>query len=126
MPLSRLSRRVKVFSCMRTGCARSLSAAGSSVDRLDDFPQGLGGIYWQFFRRSFPDPTEYTSRDVPVLQAICAAREPLETSYLDALFEWTASVLRSRLGRLGSLFPTINDRVRAFHKSVFDWLTNEN
>jgi hypothetical protein len=24
------------------------------------------------------------------------------------------------------LFPTINDRVRAFHKSVFDWLTNEN
>ena len=81
-----------------------------SLDRLDDFPQGLGGIYWQFFRRSFPDPDEYTSRDVPVFQAICAAREPLEPSYLEALFEWTASVRRGRLGRASPAQPIARSR----------------
>lgn len=96
-----------------------------SLERLDEFPQGLAGTYWQFFRRVFPDSEKYASQHVPVLQAICAAREPLETSYLQALFGWNTSQRRNRLERLGSLFPAINDRVRAFHKSVFDWLTDE-
>lgn len=96
-----------------------------SLERLDEFPRGLAGIYWQFFRRSFPDIDEYLSLDVPVLQAICAAREPLEKGSLQALFEWNSSDYPKRMNRLGSLFPTIGDRVRAFHKSIFDWLTDE-
>lgn len=83
-----------------------------SLERLDEFPKGLGGIYWQFFCRAFPDSEEYASQLVPVLQTICAACEPLETSYLETLFGWNATQRKNRLARLGSLFPTINDCVR--------------
>ena len=45
-----------------------LQAGRLSLDRVDEFPRGLGGIYAQFFERRFPDANEYASQrtsDIP-------------------------------------------------------------
>lgn len=95
-----------------------------SLNRVDEFPRGLGGIYMSFFRRYFPDPKEYESISRPVLEAICAAREPLGQADLALMFNWSAYQVHSMTARLGSLFPKIDGRIRPFHQSVRDWLAN--
>lgn len=95
-----------------------------SLDRVDEFPRGLGGIYMSFLRRYFADPKEYKSISRPVLEAICAAREPLDQTDLAQMFNWSEYQLHSMTARLGSLFPEIDGRIRPFHQSVRDWLAS--
>jgi WD40 repeat protein len=95
-----------------------------SLEHLEQFPQGLGGIYAAFFQRYFPDPHQYASDCRPALEAICAVREPLDRRDLAALLGWSEYEMRSLTARLGSLFPESNGRVRFFHQSVRDWLTD--
>lgn len=102
-----------------------LQAGRLSLDRVDEFPRGLGGIYAQFFERRFPDANEYASQRRPLLEVICAAREPMARDDLAAVFDWSAYQARDAVGRLGSLFPIRDGRPRPFHQSVRDWLTNQ-
>jgi WD40 repeat protein len=96
-----------------------------ALSQVDNFPQGLGGIYASFFDRYFPDRERYAITYRPVLEAICAAREPLETDYLARLFGWSVYVKTEITQALGSLFPVAGGHIRAFHQSVHDWLTDE-
>ncbi|MCB2231731.1 toll/interleukin-1 receptor domain-containing protein [bacterium] len=99
-----------------------------SLDHPDQFPQGLGGIYYQWFQRQFPDPEQFEQTIEPMLGAILAAREPLPIEVLQGLFGWREPELRKWLRILGSLFP-VNDGsqgqvIRPYHKSFADWLTD--
>jgi WD40 repeat protein len=101
-----------------------LNAGRVSVSGLRDLPAGLGGIYTQFFNRYFQDSALFSSKYRPVLEVICAAREPLELSYLSALLGWSEYESRKVVQSLGSLFPTAEGRIRPFHQSVYTWLTS--
>jgi len=95
-----------------------------SVDRPDQFPQGLGGVYAGFFERQFPDLEVYEHEVVPALEVVAACREPVRIDMLSSIFGWDERS-RARFCRaLGSLFPVIEDRVQPFHRSVTDWLTD--
>jgi WD40 repeat protein len=96
------------------------------LEHPEAFPRGLGGVYADFFKRYFPDLHEYESDCRPALEAICAAREPLEHRDLVGLLGWTEYKMRSLASQLGSLFPELDGRVRPFHQSVRDWLTDSN
>ena len=87
-------------------------------------PRGLGGVYKHFFERYFADLPRYESDCRPALEAICAAREPLERDDLVAMFGWSEYQMDSLAGQLGSLFPVRDGRMRPFHQSVRDWLTD--
>jgi WD40 repeat protein len=95
-----------------------------SLEHLEQFPQGLGGIYADFFQRYFPDTRQYASDCRPALEAICAVREPLARRELASLLGSSEYEMRSLTARLGSLFPESNGKVRFFHQSVRDWLTD--
>ena len=95
-----------------------------SLDRLDEFPQGLGGIYAQFFERQFPDIKGFEDKYRPVLEIIAAAREPLELDYISSIFEWSVYEHGEIMDTFGSLFPISANRIHPFHKSVLDWLTD--
>jgi WD40 repeat protein len=105
---------------------QELAEGNLALTELGKFPQGLGGIYISFFQRCFPDPEKYATTYRPVLEAICAAREPLEADYLAHLFSWSVYVKRDITKAFGSLFPVSGGRIRPFHQSVRDWLTDEN
>jgi len=93
-----------------------------SLTQIEEFPRGLGGLYRQFFQRYFPDIRDYGTDCRPALEAICAAREPLEWRSLALLLGRSEYEMRLLIARLGSLFPPVDDRVRPFHQSVRDWL----
>jgi hypothetical protein len=100
-----------------------------SLDRLGDFPKGLGGIYLQFFQRQFPDPDKYRKDIRPALRSILAALEPLPVLLLGKLFGWKREELNDITRSLGSLFPVLEETgqkvIKNYHKSISDWITEE-
>lgn len=100
-----------------------------SLDHPDQFPQGLGGIFTQYFQRQFPDLDKFRKEVRPVLRAILAAREPLPIEILHKLFNWEDEELRDFIHTLGSLFPvtktTDSETIKPYHKSLADWLGDE-
>ncbi len=100
-----------------------------SLDQPDQFPQGLGGIFCQYFQRQFPDKEIYENTIESALGAILAAREPLPIEILQKIFGWRETQLRKWLRTLGSLFPVTtemdNEVIKPYHKSLADWLTDE-
>jgi hypothetical protein len=107
---------------------KSLDDGLLSIDRVDEFPRGLAGHYEKFFERQFPDIDEYEGKIRPMLEAICAQREPLPVPALEEALGRPTDLLR-RLGQLGSLFPRrlVEARpeeqvVTLCHKSIRDWL----
>ncbi len=101
-----------------------------SLDRLEEFPKGLGEIFWQFFKRQFPDQEKFKIEIRSALRSILAALEPLPLEILQHLFKWQDEELRDFTRTLGSLFPITKkdgkETIRPYHKSIIDWLDNEN
>lgn len=100
-----------------------------SLDRPERFPQGLGGVFFQYFQRLFPDLKKFR-RDVrPALRAILAAREPLPTEIVQRLFNWQDEELRDFTGPIASFFPIAKEDghevVNPYHKSLADWLEDK-
>ena len=121
-----------------------------SLDRPEQFPQGLGGIFCQWFQRQFPDLEKFRKDVRPALRAILAAREPLPVEILQRLFNWQDEELRDFTRTLGSLFQVMieagrrgiesyildwldahgaqfnqEDVIRPYHKSLADWFSSE-
>ena len=100
-----------------------------SLDRPEQFPQGLGGIFCQWFQRQFPDLEKFRKDVRPALRAILAAREPLPLEILQRLFNWQDEELRDFTRTLGSLFPVTKEAssevIRPYHKSLAEWLADE-
>ena len=100
-----------------------------SLDKPEEFPQGLGGVYFDYFKRQFPDLDKYRKEIRPALRAILAAREPLPIEILKSLFDWEDEELHDFIRTLGSLFrvTTENDikTIKPYHKSLADWLEDE-
>lgn len=100
-----------------------------SLDRPEQFPQGLGEVFWQFFERQFPDQEKFRKDVRPALRAILAAREPLPLKTLQHLLSWQDEELRDFTRALGSLFPVRNEHgkevIKPHHKAISDWLADE-
>jgi hypothetical protein len=97
-----------------------------TLDRPERFPQGLGGIFFQWFRRQFPDMKRFRKGVRPALRAILAACEPLPVKILQRLLHWQDEELRDFSRTIGSLFPITTEAngqvIKAYHKSLVDWL----
>jgi len=124
-----------------------------SLDKPDQFPQGIGGIFVQYFQRQFPDLEKFRKEVRPGLRAILAAREPLPLEILQKLFNWRDEELQDFIFTLGSLFPVTIDLsgkilnydiafpdqlslqyiankansevIKPYHKSLSDWLSDK-
>ena len=97
-----------------------------SLDRPEEFPQGLGGTFYQYFQRQFPDVEKFRKQVRPALRAILAAREPLPVEILQRLCDWEDEELRDFTRPLGSLLPVMaeygEEVIKPYHKSLADWL----
>jgi len=103
-----------------------LLAGRLSLNRLNKFPQGLGGIYAQYFRRQFPDVKHFQSAIRPALGLIFASQHPLDKNLLATLCNWESEFeIKGFVDSLGSLFHELNGTVQPFHKSIRDWLLDD-
>lgn len=104
-----------------------------SIERVEDFPQGMAGYYQTFFARQFPNVQQYEREVAPLLGAIIVQREPLPLELLEQVTALSTFELGKRLSKLGSLFPVRNveengqtvKTISPFHKSIGDWLIAE-
>ena len=114
-----------------------------SLDHPEQSPQGLGGIFFQYFQRQFPDLEKFRKDMRRALRAILAAREPLPISIIQAEAgwpeenlarlerprAWKQDELRDFIRSLGSLFSVALEQgeevIKPYHKSLADWLANE-
>ena len=103
-----------------------------SIDRLEEFPVGLGGVYWEFFERRFSQRLGYYEEKIrPALEIIAASQEPLTLQLIASILGWNEYDLRFTKF-LGSFFPTQkmegmsyeDSQIRPFHQTLIDWLTN--
>lgn len=100
-----------------------------SLDRPNEFPQGLAGKFYMDFQRYFPDLEKFRKDVRPALRAILAAREPLPVEILQRLFNWQEEELRDFTHPLASIFPVTNEAnnevIKPYHKSLTDWLADK-
>jgi tetratricopeptide (TPR) repeat protein len=104
---------------------RELKYRRLSIDHLEDFPQGLGGIYLNFFERQFPDFNLWSSKVRPALEVIAATQESVQLKVLSSIFHWGTHDERNFKRSLGSLFIIDRGTIYPFHNSVIEWLINE-
>ena len=100
--------------------------AGWSLDpaAAETLPRGLVGLYELWFRRQFPHSEDY-EKALPLLELIVAAREPVPDAWIDRLLAWPKRERARVLESLGSLIARGPDGLAPFHKSLFDWLVDE-
>jgi WD40 repeat protein len=101
-----------------------------SLDRPDEFPQGLAGKFVMDFQRYFPNLEQFRNHVRPALRAILAAREPLPIEILQRLCGWQDEELAEFTRPVSSIFPVTNEAghkvIKSYHKALADWLRNEN
>jgi hypothetical protein len=94
-----------------------------SLSAPEGLPQGLVGLYRDWFKRRFPDAAAYEAY-VPVLAVLAAAEHPVPEDWLSRLFGWSKRDATRHLEGLGSLFERRPEGVAPFHKSLRDWLVD--
>jgi tetratricopeptide (TPR) repeat protein len=87
-------------------------------------PRGLVGLYERWFRRQFSDVAAF-ERLVPLLEVLIAAQQAVPEVWLARIFGWSKREQARMLEQLGSLFERRPEGVTAFHKSLRDWLVDE-
>lgn len=99
-----------------------------SLDDISFFPVGIYGFFNDFFSRIFDgdneDCLDFESVK-PLLEFLCIEQEPTEVAFLDDYLGWDEYHVKSILARINGLFPVVNGFVEPLHKSLIDWLTND-
>ncbi|WP_167512579.1 toll/interleukin-1 receptor domain-containing protein [Oceanidesulfovibrio marinus] len=102
-----------------------------SLDQPGEFPQGLGGIYAQYFRRQFPQESaagqsvqQFKSQGRPLLELMAASRAPLSLDCAAKLLEWDEYAVQDVLDAFGSLLVVQDTLLHLFHRTLLEWLTD--
>ena len=97
---------------------------GWTLEKIHDFPAGLDDFYEEQFRRICGEGGE-KSTAFKFASLIVVAREPLEVDALQAMVGCERRERLQAVARLSVLFPIHDRKMKVNHKSVKDWLTNE-
>ncbi|MBM4025289.1 MAG: NUDIX domain-containing protein [Planctomycetes bacterium] len=103
---------------------REVKEGRLSFDHPEHFPQGLGGAFYEAFRRQFSDLDVYKKTVRPVLEVVLAAHGVMLPETLAAVLGWDAYELDDICTKLGALFPAGADGIRPFHGALAEWVTD--
>ena len=99
--------------------------------QIKDLPQGITGIYKQYFNRHFGNDNnyqEYKEMVRPILEIYCAAYEVLPLEFFAEVMKCGTEAVREAVARLGTLktdrLDNGKESFQLCHKSVWDWLVN--
>lgn len=105
-----------------------------SLHEIVNFPTGLTGYYKRWFSRKFPQIESYQHELHELVSVVVAQKAPLPLSALSRTLSLRPHELHMRFMKLGVLFPLREETygnqrstcVTWMHKSLHDWLTEEN
>ena len=114
-----------VFLCAKY-IADEITEGRLDINKFHTFPQGLGGVYYQYFTTKFTDPETYDRYIRPAMELIAARYEPLTEDELKTYLGWNNYIVKRFLSYMGSFIVRRNDGTLApFHQSLTDWLCDE-
>jgi len=96
------------------------------IKQLNDLPKGLSALYLREFKYRYPDTHHYEQELLPLLEILVASSRPIPTSDIETLLNYTKRQRAKVIERLGSYLTVTEQGVALFHKSLQDWLLDEN
>ena len=95
-----------------------------SIEDIDDFPDGLTGIYLDYFDRIFSSSKDFSyKKDIrPVMEILCATCEPVSECLLCDILEIDEYDISDICELISEMFPVRNGVIEPIHKSIVDWL----
>lgn len=97
-----------------------------TLENIDKFPRGLGGVYTQLFARKFANIDDYEKGARQLLELAAAACEPLSLEYIREVLGRSGYDTDEVIETFGAILTTGDDVIRVFHKSLLDWVTDKN
>lgn len=96
------------------------------ISQVDSFPEGLTGIYLEYFDRIFlrNDSYSYKTDVRPILEILCTAYMPVSSKELMKIIDIDEYDIEEILELICEMFPTKNDVIEPIHKSIVDWLVD--
>jgi tetratricopeptide (TPR) repeat protein len=108
-----------ILSALREGKA--------SLEEAERFPQGLNGIFLQWFQWYFPDVEEYDRRIRPALNLMAASPEPIPEEEITEITGWRKKQTEDFLRLMNVHLRVSGKRVIDFnHLFVREWLESSN
>ena len=98
------------------------------ITRVNDFPEGLTGIYLEYFERIFSRNDNYSyKKDIrPILEILCVTYMPVSRDVLLKILDIDEYDLDDILDLICEMFPTKDNIIEPIHKSIVDWLIDSN
>lgn len=95
------------------------------VDNINDFPEGLTGVYLDYFDRIFESKKGISYKEVrPVMEVLCAACAPLSEHILCDILEMDEYDFADICELICEMFPIKNGTMQPVHKSIIDWMVD--
>lgn len=97
-----------------------------NIKNIDDFPEGLTGVYLDYFDRIFEAKKEisYKKEVRPVMEVLCAACAPLSEHILCDILEMDEYDFADICELICEMFPVKNGAMQPIHKSIIDWMVD--
>lgn len=96
------------------------------IDKPNQFPKGLNGVYTNFFKRITTNEDEFDEKLAPFLEVIVAYNYPIPTLLIADILGLNPKRIKRLLHKLGGVLKIQNNTITIYHKSVQDWLLAEN
>ena len=105
---------------------RAIEEGDLEPGEVGSLPPGLGGLYFWFFTRRFPDPARTFADPRAVLAVLVAAEVPLTREQLAAATGFpVVERLNPVMRILAGYAPERDGRFGLYHRSLADWLVTD-
>lgn len=101
---------------------QELEKSRLTLETVDLFPQGLGGVVHLEFSRRFPDLPVYADRHRPCLAIVVAACEPLHIRDIARILGRTDTEVQEIIQDFGVLLRNRSGLILLFHHKLLGWL----
>ena len=97
-----------------------------SIDKIEEFPDGLTGIYLSYFNRIFEQEQTYSYKnDIrPIMELLCSTYSPLKPDNICEILDIDEYDMDEILELIQEMFPVKNNCIEPLHKSIIDWLSD--
>lgn len=94
------------------------------ISQVNSFPEGLTGIYLEYFDRIFTRDNSYSYKnDIrPIFEILCTTYMPVSSNVLMKILAIDEYDMEDILELICEMFPTRDDVIEPIHKSIVDWL----
>lgn len=104
--------------------ADSIKEKKLDINHVDSFPEGLTGIYLEYFDRIFDrtDDVSYKTDIRPIFEILCSTYMPVSSDVLIRILDLDEYDLDDALDVICEMFPMKENIIEPIHKSIVDWL----